>query len=195
MPSGYTSKLYDLKEVSFQDFVADCASAFMIESREGGWKGLPESISNEWIEHYVEKLADAINKSQELESVSYEEMSERNEEAFVKDMEYWESATKRTASVMLAYSNMLEQVMAWEPPTPRHQCLKDFMVEQLRNSIDFDNDASTMPKQKSTEQFIAEARQKAKRDVEYYQEQLEKARESHAQRTQWLNDLKRSIGL
>lgn len=195
MPTGYTSKLYNLEEVSFQDFVSDCASAFMIEAREGNWKGLPESISTESIDYYSNRVIEAIKALEEIDNASYEEMSQRNEEAFAKDMEYWESATKRTASIMLAYSNMLEQVMAWEPPTPTHQGLKDFMIRQLRESIDFDNYAPPMPKQRSTEQFIADTRQKAKNTVEYNIEQLERATESHIKRTEWLNELRKSLGL
>ncbi|VTR91619.1 unnamed protein product [Gemmata massiliana] len=33
---------------------------------------------------------------------------------------------------------MLEHVRAWEPPSTDHENLKQFMIDQLRESIDFD---------------------------------------------------------
>ena len=36
------------------------------------------------------------------------------------------------------YEAMLHKVQAWSPPTPDHVGLRDFMVQQINESIDFD---------------------------------------------------------
>lgn len=196
MPSGYTADLYDLKEVSFQDFVIGCASAFIPEARDMGMlKKLPDAPSKDSVYNYYRYSIEAIDRLEEFLSLSYEEIAQMNESDYAKNLSSWKEYSDTKQKILSAYNNMLNQVIAWEPPTERHEGLKNFMIEQLKASIDFDGTISEMPKPITTEQYRANKIKRLRDDVEYYTNEHKKAVERFENNLSWLSELKKSIGL
>lgn len=196
MPSGYTADLYDLKEVSFQDFVIGCASAFIPEARDMGMlKKLPDAPSKDSVDYYYKASIDAVEKLEQFLSLSYEELAQMNESDYAKSLFSWKDYSDTKQKILSAYNNMLNQVIAWEPPTERHEGLKDFMIEQLKASIDFDGTISEMPRPITTEQYRADRIEQLRLNVEYYTNEHKKAVERYENNLGWLNELKKSIGL
>ena len=195
MPTGYTSRIHDLQEVSFKDFVSQCAYAFMIEGRDSHSDKLPESISDESIVYHREKLEEAKSALDSFLRLSYDDLADQNSLKHSADVESWSRETQKNAKIMAAYNKMLNEVLAWKPPTETHQGLKDFMLEQLRSSIEFDNYTPSMPVRPSTEEFKQKKIDSLKWNINYHEEYLQKAIDNHAARTEWLDQLKKSIGV
>jgi hypothetical protein len=99
------------------------------------------------------------------------------------------------------YSAMLAKVATWVPPTPDHAGLKEFMVNQLAESIDFDcgstynEDAIEDALNADEFHFWNEAVETAKRHIEYHTKGLSEEVERINGRNQWRLDLIKSVGL
>ena len=96
-------------------------------------------------------------------------------------------------------TSMMAEVIAWKPPTPDHEGLKKFMVEQLQTTIDFDGDGSYYEHEiqrislKRPMQVWQEALENAKNDVAYHKEEARKDVERNAARNEWVKQLKESV--
>lgn len=172
MPSGYTADLYDLKEVSFQDFVSKCAYAFMIEGRDYHSDTLPDKPYDYDGGYHEEKLAQATQDLENFMKLSYEEVAEQNSEEYNKQLSLWSEQVKKNALVISAYKNMIKQVEAWTPPTENHKRLKFFMLDQLQDSIRHDTFEATAPVRISTEEFRKNKIESLAWKINYHKESL-----------------------
>ena len=53
-------------------------------------------------------------------------------------LERYHKNVEKSAAIKTRYDAMESQVLAWEPPTPDHQGLKNFMLNQIVDSRKFD---------------------------------------------------------
>lgn len=138
MPSGYTCRIAEGK-MSFEEFALDCARAFgaLVSMRDEPSdakipdKFVPDSYHADRAKDYrreLNRVRDMTDAKAEVEA----------------GKEYHERCVAHTKAIDKArdlhskYSAMVASVLAWQPPTPEHQGLKDFMLEQLASSIEFD---------------------------------------------------------
>jgi hypothetical protein len=104
---------------------------------------------------------------------------------------------ENVAETRRRYEAMLEKVERWEPPTAEHRGLKDFMAEQLRESIRFDcREGPLLPEIADTPEGwfwreVEEAERMVRVARESYQEEVERAEA----RTRWVRELRRSLGV
>ena len=91
------------------------------------------------------------------------------------------------------YNDMLHMVRTWLPPSEEHNNLKEFMIEQIEQSIDFDVNLEYYMQHsvelKSPEQYFIDELSRLKRDVEYHQ----KGWDDEVRRTQERNDWNQSV--
>ena len=92
---------------------------------------------------------------------------------------------------------MLTQAQAWQPPTGEHQGLKDFMVQQISESmglLDGYYEAQIeAAKTRTPTSFYEEALAEAKRHLAWSEEQWQKEVERTEERNRWLSDLRASL--
>lgn len=99
---------------------------------------------------------------------------------------------------------MLEKVEAWIPPTKDHDHLKEFMITQLRESIDFDcnpdyynADLTQLlirgENKLSAEQIRNDKRNHLEEDLKYYQNKLYEEKKHVAAANEWIKDLYKSL--
>ena len=82
--------------------------------------------------------------------------------------------TPKKEETKKGYLRMLKLVNEWEPPTEEHNGVKAFMMDQISKSIDFDcNYNEPEPVMIDPGGWIKQSINKAKRDVEYYEKELE----------------------
>ena len=138
MPSGYTCDI--AKDISFNEFAMDCARAFgacitMRDDPTGGdkipEKFEPSTYNKDRVKHY------------EFELIKYETMdpqvAERKaDEGFIKECRTRAGYIREKENLAEKYHNMLNQVIEWEPPTEDHVGLKNFMIQQIEDSIKHD---------------------------------------------------------
>lgn len=137
MPTGYTADI--AKDITFEEFILKCARAFgacitMKDDDSGDeipQKFEPSTYHLNELERYKEKLIECNSITvEDAEKRALAEHKKRVEDNIVYDNERKKLKTQ--------YSEMLDQVQLWLPPTKDHVRLKEFMIDQIEESIRFD---------------------------------------------------------
>jgi hypothetical protein len=199
MPTGYTAKLYEGTEQSFQDFALECSRAFgaLILMRDSSTDApiTVEAITDD-SDYYVKGLARAQEELARLQALSDIEIAREARSAYLDRIEYEERSKADRLAKRARYEGMLDQVREWEPPSEDHAEFKKFMIEQLTGSIDFDTkDLGGEIVEPTPEEWLAERIARAERDIEYHTEEEAKRLERNEGRIRWMNQLRESLGL
>jgi len=106
-------------------------------------------------------------------------------------------AIKRKKELKEKYDKMLQQAKNWQPPTPDHLNFKNFMIEQISSSMDFDCNAhyyyENKPVLETPKKYREEHIKGCEHDIKYHSEHYQKEVEGCAKRTKWIQDLKRAL--
>lgn len=138
MPTGYTADLHDGKDVTFREFALKCSratgAAIMQRDEDPNVEIKLRTVDDYYYEN-VEKARTALAKALSRSTGYWADEQEREiQEAREHRWKYLEDK----ASLEERYNAMLAEVKAWKIPTPEHSGLKQFMIEQLKSSIEFD---------------------------------------------------------
>ena len=150
MPTGLTNGIYDGTDMDFRSFALKCATHFGggYEASDYGDGKLPMDKAPELKpnDFYYNELRETIKELTEWEhlkanpekaKVAYEEeVARRNLEN--------EVYKKSKSELRERYEEMLAKVKSWEPEK-EYVCVKDFMINQLEDSINFDCPKNYMP--------------------------------------------------
>jgi hypothetical protein len=189
MPTGYTCIIHDDPEtVTFSDYLHRCVRAFgaCIAQKE---EGLDAGIKMSEPDTYHERaLTEALLKLEELERRTDSEWGEvffeEREQSLKKKREQYE----KQRQVYKAHQNILAQARAWEPPTPDHESLKQFMVSQLAevDRVGYPDPEFQFP---DFETWKADVLESAQWSVDYHREEAEKSRVRYEKSLAWLEAL------
>ena len=197
MPSGYTSDIADGKDVSFNDFALNCARAFgaCIEQRDDNANDKPKLIErNNQDNYHLENL----EKVKMWKSPTKEEF----DDYVTKQSAYYNEQIDKRNKLKISYQQMLDKANAWNPPTKGHTGLKQFMISQLTESMEFDcsNDyykRELIDVQHLTyEKYVNDMRDSNKRDIEYHTNELKKLKKDNERvdtRNAWISALYKSL--
>ncbi len=138
MPTGYTAGIVDGEIKTFKDFAKNCARAFgaTMHMRE-------ESLNTpykprEVIPYYFDAVKEIEDKIKYTEITTPEELVKNEELALRKEIEEnLEEISKRKIGVKLIEQILIE-TKNYTPPTPEHEGIKKFMIEQLETTIQYD---------------------------------------------------------
>lgn len=181
MPTGYTADLYEGKDVTFEEFVLNCARAFgaFIYQRDNDPKEAPKLLEYDSGNWYEQSLKKALARRDELENMSEDEIN-RQYLAYVQEKtDYARDAEQRRAEMRVRYDSMLRKVKEWDVSDAKGTLipnLKDFMIEQLESSIKFDTSPTTYGSEiyESAIEWYDDESNNAIRNIEYYTEQIQK---------------------
>lgn len=190
MPTGYTQNM----NISFNDFVLQCARAFgaTITLRDEPMSpDIPEFQPSDWNTKELAKaqgrLLDLTHMSPVLKASSAAGYNARKYENFLK-------TTTDDIDLRDKYETMLQKVESWQPPTPDHTKLKEFMVKQLNESIEWDcNYERETPVPLSAEQWYFQELEKASKDINYHTKEYIKEVKRVNERNAWVSALKESL--
>jgi len=140
MPTGYTAGILDGEITTFPQFVKLCMRNFgaTIHMRD-------ESFDKEYeprkVSTYHNENIKQIKKEIELLEKTSDEQLIKNEKKRLKEakenaLKYIEERKENRKKL----EKLLEEAKAFEPPTTEHIGIKNFMIEQLETTIDFDCD-------------------------------------------------------
>lgn len=196
MPTGYTCSVQSGETTEFADFAMTCARAF------GACISMRDSPSDAEIpsefkpsSHHKERLAESRAELAKILAMTDREIAAAAEADYAEQVDAHRARALRRQTEKARYEAMLAKVAAWTPPTSEHIGLKDFMLEQLRSSIDHDCDGSydAAPVLKTEWQWKENALERVERGIGYHTksdaEEVERARG----RTQWVSDLRKSL--
>lgn len=187
MPTCYTAPVQEGEVTELKDFAAACARAFgaFIHQRDEGNVALrmPKNNGSKWYKESLQKARDrqAVWNTM-TEEEKYAEWSEYYNEAVVRKHE----AAARKAVERGRYEAMLAQVQAVDVDS-RLQNFKNFMVEQLESSIDFD--CKDLGDYYTPTEYVewCEAQERSiKRDLEYYPERIAEDEKRYQEQVEYI---------
>jgi hypothetical protein len=197
MPTGYTSEIYEGKEVSGKKFLMDCARAFgacVMMRDEPMDAEIPEEFQPST--YHKEQFKRAKEELKKYQSMTIEEAQKFVDEEYKSTVDYNKNAIKKSLELRNRYLNTLSEVMEWQPPTEDHNGLKEFAIKQLKESIDFD--CSTSYYDKKVTKYTPEEWLNIKicgclRDIEYHTKENEAEIKRVSERNKWIKDLRDSL--
>lgn len=201
MPTSYTSIIHDRDDATFAEFVWTCARAFgaFIEQRDDSLN-TPPVMKETPASFYDTNLHAAEASLRRFDAMSDAELMAEQESYITDARRNAEEGIRKTEALRSRYESMLAAVEAWEPPTRDHQGLKDFMRQQLDDSIAFDcvdtywRDQLTI-KPMDVAQYRRERRSALVRSVERARTSLAEERNRVARRNEWKRALVESVPL
>lgn len=197
MPTGYTCDVQSGKVTEFRDFAMACARAFgacIMMRDEPADTPISERFDPN-TSYYDDSLARAKARLIELEAMTPEQADAASRAERDAEWQAIEERNQRRAVERRRYEAMQKHVLAWTPPSDEHVGLKDFMLDQLTRSIDFDcNGSYDKPAPYlSGDDWKAEQIRKARRDIEYHTKERAKEIERAEERTTWIRQLRESL--
>ncbi|MFH1116873.1 MAG: hypothetical protein V1792_23400 [Pseudomonadota bacterium] len=195
MPTGYTAAIGE--GISFENFVLRCARNFgaLIEMRDDS---LDKPIPNEFkpSDYYDKALAKAVKMGTKVETMSDAEAEIEAEKEYKKAVAERAKSDKENAALLRKYEEMLKKVRDWQPPTSEHMGLRSFMIQQIEESIRFDCDYEHEAiKRRTGEEWLRQAKAGVGHDIKYYTEERDKEITRCKERSVWVRELKKSLGL
>lgn len=138
MATGYTHKILDGEITEFKDFAILCTRAFgaTIHMRDEGFDTpyTPRQVS----QYHSDAIANTIQEIKELETITDEELEKKVEEEWTNQLDRYNEMIERAKANFDVLSKMMKEAEAYTPPTEDHVRFKEFIIEQLRGTIDYD---------------------------------------------------------
>lgn len=193
MPTGYTATLYEGKqEQTFEEFLFGCARAFVMRD-EPGDAPIPDEFKAD-VGHYDRAIARARDDLRRLDTITVPNAQVAADVEYENRVTSRESDRQRRRAIRERYEAMLEHARAWEPPTPDHIGLKEFMISQLEESIAFECDYDPgAPQRQTAREWVDEQRKHAEESLTYHVKQREKEIERTTSRNAWVKALRESV--
>lgn len=199
MPTAYTQPIYDGQEISFDQFALRCARAFgaLVMLRDEPLdEPLPSSL--EPAPFYSEKLKEIESELQALNQMTEDEASKKAKKEYRKAQKRHKENIARATAMKAQYEDMIEKVKSWQAPSPDHQGLKDYMLQQLTDSLKSDC-GTTFFQRKLNEplltgsQWLGQRYETLNKDLAYYRNSYAEEVERVAGRNLWLSQLRESL--
>lgn len=196
MPTGLTAGVADGKVTTFREFALICARQMgaCIMQRDDAMSEPPK------LQEPSTYNRDALKKAEErlvhLQAMTPADAAKEADAERIeseKQRHEWRNKQRITKD---RYQAMHERVQQWKPPTTEHEGLRRLMLEQLRESIKFDCDGEYWKAEeppKTGEQWLAEQRAKAAKDIAYYTVEHEAEVSRTEGRNRWITQLYESL--
>lgn len=199
MPTGYTSEIYDGKDVSGNDFLMQCARAFgacIMMRDESLDSKLPEEFQPS--AYHKERIKEAKTELKKYQNMTIEEAILEIEKNYQNTIRSSKESRKKYSDMKNRYLNTLADVLTWQPPTDEHKELKKFAIQQLQDSINYDcnhiEDHYPINIQKETPQkYIEKNINGCLKDIEYNSKEWNVELEGVARRNKWIKELRGSL--
>lgn len=197
MPTGYTHRVQTGEVSTLHDFALSCARAFgaLISMREDSADAvIPETLQPD-TKYYDEQMACARASLSELPGLGAAECDRRAAAEFEAALASHVDGNARRSAEERRYREMLDKVERWAVPDDLTG-LRDFMLNQLRESIRFDCGTSYRPEpptRKTAEAWRAEQMAEASRALAYSQTERQKEIDRVAGRNDWLRQLRTAL--
>lgn len=195
MPTGYTANIKD--GITFKQFAMQCARAFgaLIMMRDDPFDApIPDEILPD-TSYHDRGIRTAQAEVRKFKKMTHLDMIRGAAAATKKELAYWRKSQKEDIELRKKYQAMIDKVQAWTPPTPDHKCVKDFMLQQLTDSLKWDCHGADTPKPKpfTGKEWHADRLKGAQRDLAYHQDERKKEIERAAARNKWLKAYREAI--
>lgn len=202
MPTGYTAYIQDGKVATGKEFLKLCTRAFGIAV---DLKDKPLSVPTpEYFKpdpYYENKYKESLKSKDKVYHMSFEEAKEDMISKFKNNKESAEKCLKRYKSEDEKYLKVRAEVEKWIPPTPEHENLKKFCLEQIDISLNTnlykwceeDINKKLDISDKAVNDYIEDLKksedEKVKRNYNHWQAEIKRTNERNQWMEQFLNSL------
>lgn len=199
MPTGYTAELCE-RDLTFEQFALTCARAFgacILMRDEPLSTPIPEQF--ETSDYHSKEIAEAKMQLERLLQMPIAEQEAMFAGHVAERRQHAEAAIAEAKATNDRLTAMLEKAKAWQPPSGDHAGLKDFMCEQLTETIRFDGHCSYSEDELGSLEkltratFMASKICEAERDIEYHEKELAEETERTRKRNEWVKQLRDSL--
>jgi hypothetical protein len=138
MPTGYTAGILEGKITTFPQFAKLCMRAFgaTIHMRDDELDA--EFIKRTPSDYYATEIGRAKQLLKDAKTLSDEVIVKNRKEELEKSKEYHLKAIAKAKVDTINLNDILKEVRKWHPPTAEHTGIKDYMIDQIEKTIDFD---------------------------------------------------------
>lgn len=201
MPSAFTQALTERK-LDFPSFALLCTRAMgvCIMMRDDDLSApIPQEFKPQ--DYHKKALAKAQAKLAKLRALKGDQQASWARRELKKALASTRGYAERESvdETLKIYQDMLVQVEAWKPPTKEHEPLQRYMIDQLKQSMQFDSHADYWKAEvakleaKTEKEYFAEQLKKAKDDVVYHTKEWKEEVARVKGRNQWLKRLRESL--
>jgi hypothetical protein len=198
MPTGYTYYIEKGEVNTGKDFLLKCARGFgaCIDMRDESLDvDIPVELKPST--YHKEQLEKAYKDLEKYKSMTIEEAQKIVDEKYIKSIEDTKKAITDYYEKKEKYDKVREEIDNWEPPTHDHIKLKEFALDQIKISTEYDhieyyNDELTKPK-KTPEEYITCMIEGAADSIKYHLKCWNEEVQRTDERNKWINDLRESL--
>ena len=205
MATGYTREI--AKGISFEKFALICARGMgaCITMRDDDMDTpIPQKFEpSDYHLKEMEKVVDQLcgidtSHMSGRKGIDYNKYWTQSRRASRKSAKYAKEQLAKQQALKAKYEEMLAKVNAWVPPSPDHENLKKFMIEQITSSIDWDCNPSYYLRQinekpQSGKQYYTALLDTMVGDLRYHREQYRDEVKRAEDRTRWVQQLRDSL--
>ena len=196
MSTGYTYLIKD--GISFNDFVMKCARAmgYLITMRDDSMdKEIPEKF--EPSNYHQKELTRAKSKLKLYQEMKDDQANLLSQQEHDNSIKYQQESIDERNKLKKQYENMLFKIRKWKLPTSEHKGLKEFMIEQITDSIDFDCDTEypikNSSKSLSGKEWLSMKISTILKEIKYHTKKDQEERERTESRNLWIKQLRESL--
>jgi hypothetical protein len=185
-----------LSGVSFEKFLWDSARGFLLEDP---YKPLSLWLGEDESPFSISVMREEVTASQEeltrLQRLTALEFLDEKRTVYQAERERLDATAEERDAWRAECTTLLEQVEAWEPPTPDHHMLKHLMVQQLRDALQETMDGTPMVELtiEIAARLHRDAIVRARADTEELEKKLCAAKERLIWRNAWVRALNHSV--
>jgi hypothetical protein len=135
MPTGYTAGIIDGKIKTFPEFAKLCMRAFgaTIHMRDDSMEA--EFVPREPSKYYTEQIEKANQQLKQARELSDKEIVSLRKSQLEESKKYHLESIERAKESRKALSEILMEAENYEPPTGNHIGIKEFMIQQVKDTI------------------------------------------------------------
>ena len=194
MATGYTADI--AKGITFETFIMNCARAFgaCITMRDDS-SGTPIPEEFKPSNYNQERLDEAKKVGRRLLKMKIKTADREARKEYDEEIDRRMKTLEDKLELNLQYSDMLAKVKAWTPPTPDHEELKGFMIQQITESAKWDcsTDNSPPPPLLTGVEWRQKKVDEAAKDIEYHTKAHAEEVKRVKGRNTWVRNLRESI--
>lgn len=158
-------------------------------------KPIPEKFKpSDW---HIKERDKAREKLKELDGISIATCDVKAKAEYDEECKRIGGRIEESNKLTTKYKVMLTQVMRWQPPTLDHVNFKEFMVEQIEKSIEFDDMSKyyleNQPELLTGEKWLSQKRKALMNELQYHIKADAKERERVEGRNAWIQALRDNL--
>lgn len=207
MPTGYTYFIENGDISTGAEFLKKCIREFgcCIDQREDPLSA-PLITEVKPSSYYKEQYENTVKKYEAFKCKTSDEIREMIRDNRDKDLSDTERYLSKQKLLRNKYLIVREDVENWVPPTPDHEGIKRFALEQIDMSIPAESELSRLEekiynlKNSNPEidegevgQYIIDTMKFFERDIEYYKQKMAEEEERTSNRTEFIQDFLSSL--